>query len=127
MTAYLDTNVAVWLAQGSLNRISSKAQKAIQTATNLLLSPIVLVEFEYLHEVGKILIPATDVRVKLEHELGIHMCDLDFLTIVQMALNEKWTRDPFDRLIVAHAKSNGLSPLISADEEIRKRYSRTIW
>lgn len=127
MTAYLDTNVVVWLAQGSLNRISSKAQKAIQTATNLLLSPIVLVEFEYLHEVGKILIPATDIRVKLEHELGIHMCNLDFLTIVQMALNEKWTRDPFDRLIVAHAKSNGLSPLISADEEIRKRYSRTIW
>ena len=127
MTVYLDTNVAVWLAQGSLNRISPKAQKAIQTATNLLLSPIVLVELEYLYEVGRILIPAIDVRVKLEHELAIHMCDLDFLTIVQMALNEKWTRDPFDRIIVAHAKSNGMSPLVSPDEEIRRRYSRTIW
>ena len=127
MTVYLDTNVAVWLAQGSLNRIPPKARKVIQTATNLLLSPIVLVELEYLYEVGRILIPAIDVRVKLEHELAIHMCDLDFLTIVQMALNEKWTRDPFDRIIVAHAKSNGLSPLVSADEEIRRRYSRTIW
>jgi PIN domain nuclease of toxin-antitoxin system len=127
LTAYIDTNVAVWLAQGSLNRISPKAQKCVQTAANLLLSPVVLIELEYLYEIGRILISATDLRVKLEHEIGIRMCSLDFLPVAQMALNEKWTRDPFDRIIVAHAKANGLSPLVSADEEIKKRYSRTIW
>lgn len=127
MTAYLDTNVAVWLAQGSLDRISPRAQQCIQAAANVLLSPVVLIELEYLYEIGRILLPASELRLKLEHEAGIHMCDLDFLSVAERALHEKWTRDPFDRMIVAHAKANGLSPLISADAEIRKQYRRTIW
>ncbi len=127
MTAYLDTNVAVWLAQGSLDRISPKAQKGIDRAANLLLSPIVLIELEYLYEIGRILLSASELKLKLEHEAGTRMCDLDFLSVAQVAVNEKWTRDPFDRIIVAQAKANGLSPLISADEEIRKQYRRAVW
>jgi PIN domain nuclease of toxin-antitoxin system len=42
-----------------------------------------------------------------------------------IALDEKWTRDPFDRLIVANAK--GFAWLISADEAIRKHYPRAVW
>ena len=86
-----------------------------------------LLELEYLYEIERILFSASELRLKLEHELGIRMCGLDFLQVAEMALNEKWTRDPFDRIIVAHAKANGLAPLISADEEIKKRYRRTIW
>lgn len=127
MTAYLDTNIAVWLGQGSLERISARAQKTIETATSLLLSPIVLIELEYLYEIGRILVSATELKLKLEHEVGTRMCDLDFLPVAEMALHEKWTRDPFDRIVVAQAKANGLSPLISADQEIRKHYRRAIW
>jgi PIN domain nuclease of toxin-antitoxin system len=47
--------------------------------------------------------------------------------VVQAARDEKWTRDPFDRLIVAHAKINGLAPLLSADEQIARHYARTLW
>lgn len=42
------------------------------------------------------------------------------------ALKESWTRDPFDRLIVANAKAAG-APLITKDERIRKHYRRAIW
>jgi PIN domain nuclease of toxin-antitoxin system len=42
-------------------------------------------------------------------------------------LDEKWTRDPFDRLIVANAKANGFAWLISADEHIRNHYPRAVW
>jgi len=45
--AYLDTNVVVWLAQGSLDRISDKAKKHLNEA-ELFLSPMVLLELEYI-------------------------------------------------------------------------------
>lgn len=126
MIAYLDTNVAVWLAQGSLHRISEKAKRLIETA-ELRISPMVLMELEYLFEVKRILLPARDVLVKIEHEIGAQVCDLPFPAIAHAALDEKWTRDPFDRIIVAQAKANGLALLVSADEEIGKHYQRTIW
>jgi PIN domain nuclease of toxin-antitoxin system len=42
-------------------------------------------------------------------------------------LDEKWVHDPFDRMIVAQPKANGLALLVSADEEIRSHYPRTAW
>jgi len=37
-----------------------------------------------------------------------------------------WTRDPFDRLIVAHAiKAN--CNLLTKDEKIRKNYAHAVW
>jgi PIN domain nuclease of toxin-antitoxin system len=47
--------------------------------------------------------------------------------VARAALDEKWTRDAFDRIIVAQAKLNGLAPLISSDEEIAEHYPRTVW
>jgi len=41
------------------------------------------------------------------------------------AVHEKWTRDLFDRLIVANAKAAG-ALLISKDERIHKHYRDTI-
>ena len=126
MTSYLDTNVAVWLAQGDLGRIAAAARAQLESS-ELLLSPMVLLELEYLYEVGRILLPARDLQSKLASELGVSLCQRDFPSIASAALDEKWTRDPFDRVIVAHAKASGLAPLVSADEEIRKHYARAVW
>ncbi len=126
MTVYLDTNVAVWLAQGALVKIPANAYARMRRA-DLRISPIVLLELEYLYEIGRLLLPAHDLRSKLEHEAGVHVCGLDFPAIINMALQEKWTRDPFDRIIVAQAKVNGLSHLITADEAIRKNFTRAVW
>lgn len=126
MIAYLDTNVVVWLAQGAIARISRKAQGVLERA-DLLISPMMLIELEYLYESKRIKLPARDVRLKIEHEIGVRVCDLSFLSVASAGLDEKWTRDPFDRMIVAHAKANGLAPLVSADKEIQKHYPRTVW
>ena len=123
---YLDTHIAVWLSSGQVSRLSAAARKHLPTA-NLLLSPIVLLDLEYLFEIKRIGIRASEVFLKLQHELGVEMCALDFQQVISMALNESWTRDAFDRIIVAHAKANGLAYLISADEKIRANYPRTIW
>ena len=126
MIAYFDTQALVWLAQGSLDQISPRVNRAMQQA-ELLFSPIVLLEIEYLYEIKRCKRPARDIQTKVEHELGVRLCDLPFSTIAEAALDEKWTRDPFDRLIVANAKANGFAWLISADEQMRKLYPRTVW
>jgi PIN domain nuclease of toxin-antitoxin system len=123
---YLDTNVTIWLAQSELVRISSAARTCIE-ASVLLISPMVVLELEYLYEVGRLLLPARDLQSKLAAELGVSICEHDFPSIAIAALQEKWTRDPFDRIIVAHAKTNGFATLVSSDEQIRKRYPRAVW
>lgn len=126
MIVYLDTNVITWLSQNKMNRISSEAQRVMRTA-DLLMSPMVLLELQYLYEIGRTKLPARDVQLKLAHETAVRMCDLSFPKVVDIAVHESWTRDLFDRMIVANAKANGLAYLISADEQIAKHYPRTVW
>jgi PIN domain nuclease of toxin-antitoxin system len=124
--AYLDTNALIWLAQGSLDEISPKATRLLKQA-DLLFSPMAMLELEYLYEIKRSKRTARDIQTKVEHDLGARVCELPFSTVASAALDEKWTRDPFDRLIVANAKANGFAWLISADEEIARRYPRTVW
>ena len=126
MIAYLDTHILVWLAQGQTSRFRSNVSELLRSA-DLLFSPIVLLELEYLYEVRRSHLPARDIHRKAEAELGVRVCSLPFAEIVSAALDEKWTRDPFDRLVVANAKAAGFAPLISADEKIAKHYPRTVW
>jgi PIN domain nuclease of toxin-antitoxin system len=124
--AYLDTNALVWLSEGSLAGLNPKIDRLLQEAV-LLFSPMVLLELELLFEIKRSKRPARDIQNKVEHELGVRICDLPFSAIASAALDEKWTRDPFDRLIVANAKANGFAWLISADELIARHYPRTVW
>jgi PIN domain nuclease of toxin-antitoxin system len=126
MIAYLDTQALVWLSQGSLDDISPKVTRLIEQA-DLYYSPMVFFELELLFEIKRIKQSARDIQRKVEFELGVRLCDLPFATIAAAALDEKWTRDPFDRLIVANAKANGFAWLISADESIRQHYPRAVW
>ena len=126
MIAYLDTNAVIRLAQGSTRHVGREVSRLIERA-ELLISPIVLLELELLYEIKRVKLPSRDVQRKVEAELGVRLCSLPFAEIANVALDEKWTRDPFDRLIVANAKANGFAWLISADEKIAKNYSRTVW
>jgi len=126
LIAYLDTQVVAWLGKGQQKSLSKDAIRVIEKA-DLLISPMVVLELEYMYELNRIKRPALDVLLKLEHELHLRVCDLSFPTIADSALAEKWTRDPFDRIIVAHAKTNGFAALISSDEHIAEHYPRTIW
>jgi len=125
MIAYLDTHIAIRLAHGNA-RIGRDAARLVKNA-ELLVSPMVLVELEYLYEIRRLTVSGNDILRKLESEIGLRMCDLPFAEVAKAALDEKWTRDVFDRMIVAQAKVNGLAPLISSDQTIAQHYPRTIW
>src|SRR5579863_1841432 len=126
MVAYLDTHVMTTLAAGKVERLGPKAAQLIRRA-ELLLSPMALLELEFLYEIGRSRLRARDLFKKVAHETGVQMCELPFSAVVEAGLTEGWTRDPFDRLIVANAKANGFAWLISSDEKIAKSYPRTAW
>jgi PIN domain nuclease of toxin-antitoxin system len=124
--AYLDTQVVVWLAEARLERISNAALDAVNEH-DLVISPVVLIELNYLQQIGRIMRSPLDIAKQLRTQLGLEICQLTLADIAETALFESWTRDPFDLLIVANAKAGGYAPLLTSDEKIRKNYPRAIW
>lgn len=57
---YLDTHVVVWLYEKDEQRISPLARELIESS-DLLVSPMVLLEVEYLFETGRINARAAEV------------------------------------------------------------------
>lgn len=122
---YLDTHVVAWLFAGELKRIPAKARNAINR-NDLLISPMVLVELQFLIEIGRFTAPVTEVVETLGQDIGLKTCDLPFEQVARGALELTWTRDPFDRLIVSQAALRETS-LVTTDRKIRTHYPRTLW
>jgi PIN domain nuclease of toxin-antitoxin system len=116
MAIYLDTHVVVWLYAGETSKLSQAAEELINT-NDLLISPIVLLEMNYLYEIGRISQPAETAFSDLSERIGLKVCEKSFSEAVSQALSLSWTRDPFDRLIVGHASING-DRLLTKDEVI---------
>jgi len=123
---YLDTQVMVWLCQRRLDRLTSAATTAIQES-ELLLSPMVLLELAYLYEIKRIIRPPLALLNQLETQLGLKLCQHSFPAVIQAALFETWTRDPFDRVIVAQARANAYAALVTSDDKIQENYPNTVW
>lgn len=122
---YIDTHVLVWLYAGRRDLLSEPAARGLEE-NQILVSPIVLLELEYLRETGRISVDPTEIYQELHVTIGLRSCDLPFGRIVESARSQKWTRDPFDRLIVGHAAAAG-RPLLTKDESIRAHYDRAVW
>jgi PIN domain nuclease of toxin-antitoxin system len=122
---YLDTHVVAWLYAGEFGKLSKVATKGIHSDAPFI-SPIVVLELQYLYDIGRANEPAPRVLETLSRDIGLSVCDLPFASVVEQALHQKWVRDPFDRLIVAHAAANDAA-LITKDEKIRRHYKRAIW
>jgi len=123
---YLDTHVVVWLAAGLIDKLSHAAKIAIEEAEELVYSPVVALELKYLHETGHIKQPPARVLAGLEGSIGLKSRDLMLGPLIASASRLEWTRDLFDRLIVAQSSYDG-SSLITKDRKIRKHYSAAIW
>ena len=121
MKAYLDTNALLRLAIGDLSKIGKEAQKAMDRY-DLLISPMVLVELQYAFEIKRTKIPAENIFAHLQRTIDLQICSLPFERVARAALSETWTRDAFDRMIVAHARCADDAYLITSDEDIRQHY-----
>ncbi len=124
--AYLDTHIAVYLHDGLIERLSKSAKRGID-ASDLLISPIVLLELEYFFKRKRIGIAPREIYHAIHVDFGVAMCGLPFAKVVDASLDLDWTSDPFDRLIVAQATANRNSPLITKDGLIREKYMQAVW
>lgn len=123
--AHLDTHVVAWLAAGAVYELSAPARTAIDAEAPIV-SPVVELELTFLHEIGRLTVPAADILRDLERRIGLTPDTTPFTTVSAAASQLSWTRDPFDRLIVG-AASCADSPLVTRDPRIRERYDHAVW
>lgn len=122
---YLDTHVVVWLYAGLIKKLSKKAIDLIEN-NDICISPIVKLELCYLQEIERIKPSAQEIVRHLQTQIGLSICDAPFEEIVNKALSFNWTRDPFDRLIVANAACTH-ARLLTKDDSIRQHVKLAVW
>jgi PIN domain nuclease of toxin-antitoxin system len=96
----LDTNALIWVEQAH-----ARTRRLIAGRRRLYVSPATLLELQFLHEAGKIRLKAP-VQSIIDDDRWI-MDDPPAMSWFVRALDLTWTRDPFDRLLVAHAHLRG--------------------
>ena len=124
--AYLDTQIVIWLHSSGLSNLTEEAKRQIE-ANDLLISPMVLLELEYLFDRKRSNASAMTMYMYLHTAVGLTLCSFPFSAIAKEALSCKWTRDPFDRIIVSQAKANAEAVLITSDRRIRQHYPGAKW
>ncbi len=122
---YLDTHVVVWLYAGLTNKFSETAGALINDH-ELFISPLVRLELAYLHEIERVTADSDAIIADLSQRIGLQVCDKNFDSVVNLALAMSWTRDPFDRLIVANAAVHD-DILLSKDINILTQYTFARW
>lgn len=121
----LDTHVVVWLYAGYLDKLSGTAKTAIED-NELCISPMVMLELEYLRRKGVLTVTAESVYQELHGSIGLIECSESFSNIIRHAIELHWTGDPFDRIIVAHAMAMG-TRLLSKDRNILDHANCAFW
>lgn len=122
---YLDTHVVVWLYEGLVDNFSVLAKNCLEK-NELMISPMVELELQYLFEIKKINQKPKNILAELEQTIGLKVCAQPLATLVTTASTIHWTRDPFDRLIVAAAK-NQKTILLTKDRVIKQHYEKALW
>lgn len=122
---YLDTHVLLWLYEGRDDLLSARAAAHVDT-DELMISPMVVVELALLKEAKRIIPTPPDVLEVTAADAGVSVCQLTFARVGESAVDLGWTRDPFDRLIVAHAAAND-ALLLTKDRHILRHYKHAVW
>lgn len=122
---YLDTHVVIWVYEKAQQRFTPTGHSLIETE-DLIISPMVELEIEYLFEIQKITERSAVIIDYLRKQIGLTTSDAPFSEIVKRAALFKWTRDPFDRLITAQADIQEAS-LLTKDGTIHTHYPKAVW
>jgi PIN domain nuclease of toxin-antitoxin system len=122
---YLDTHVVVWLYAGMPERLPPSIRQRLN-ASDLYISPMVMLELQYLYEIGRTTEPGSVVVLDLSQRIGLRVSGESFQQTITLALQQTWTRDPFDRIIVGQAALQQHT-LVTKDRAMRDHYPHTLW
>jgi PIN domain nuclease of toxin-antitoxin system len=85
------------------------------------LSPVSLLELQILRESGRLEVQSAAVLEAIQSDHRFLLDDPSLVAIVDHALSIEWTRDPFDRLLVAHSVARRI-PLCTTDRTILEHH-----
>ena len=122
---YLDTHIVVWLFAGQIEKLSIQA-KDLLNSNVIHISPIVQLELQYLLEINRITVSPNDIITDLSNTIGLQICDKNLNSIINRSMKLNWTRDPFDRIIVANAAIDD-DFLVTKDQTILKNYRKALY
>jgi PIN domain nuclease of toxin-antitoxin system len=108
----LDTQIVLWQLQGS-RTVRGEARVAIERATELAFSVVSFAEIGVKAAIGKLTVPA-DLHDHVRRS-GLNIVGLapdHGLLVADLPLHH---RDPFDRLLIAQARCEGLT-IVTADK-----------
>jgi PIN domain nuclease of toxin-antitoxin system len=111
----LDTNAILFLQAGS-----KRARPLQKYAGQLLYSPVSLLELRLLEESGRLKLPVKDGKLLLLDDDRFSIDEMPLTDLVLASFAHSWTRDIFDRLIVAHAEIRKVK-LATSDHVIIER------
>jgi len=121
----LDTHVVVWLYTGETEQLSAGAITALEE-NQPVVSPMVQLELTYLYEIDRLRVGGADILADLARRIGLQLSDAPLDALVETAAALTWTRDPFDRLIVADALVAG-AILVTKDRAIHDQTAVALW
>ena len=122
---HLDTHAVVWLYIDKIGAFPAAARHLIDSEP-LVVSPMVALELDLLHEVGRTERPAEVVLSGLARTVGLVITSIPFVDVVRTATDLTWTRDPIDRLICAQAVAEN-AILLTKDRRIRANLTLARW
>lgn len=125
MRAFLDTHAAVFLWEGRAEAFGPKSQELLERAT-LFVSPMVRLELQFLREIGKLKVDADQILGSLAADAGVVATEESLEALVPLAMPLSWTRDPFDRLLVATALLHQAS-FVTRDRRIHENFAGAVW
>ncbi|MFZ0612558.1 MAG: PIN domain-containing protein [Desulfobacterales bacterium] len=123
---YLDTHIVAWLYAGLVDKFTPTAKVGIDDRS-VVISQFVRLELQYLYEIGRLKIKPDKMIRNLSSEINLKVSECPLNTIIEEALKITWTRDVFDRLLVAETMQDQSSVLITADKKIREKFSQALW
>lgn len=114
MTLLLDTHVALWAITGDAT-LGEEFLDRLRHDPDIFLSPVSLWEITIKQAAGKLAGPA-DLAEQIRH-MGFRELPVTHVHAIAAGRLPLHHRDPFDRMLVAQAATEGLT-LVSRDESI---------
>lgn len=123
---HIDTHIAIWLFNAERKRLTTAAMDVL-AHEQMGYSPMVRHELNLLYERERLPAPSPDAILQyLSAAFNAAESQIGFNRVIDEATSLRWTRDPFDRLIVANAIVDG-ARLVTADERILEHFKDAVW
>ncbi len=124
----VDTHVLIWTISAS-DKISATARRAMSRSTAVLsVSAVSVWEIVLKHHAGKLRLHAAleEVVNQILYRSPWSILPMRAEHLPTLAALPELHKDPFDRLLIAQARHEGMA-ILTADEHIKSYDVRTIW